>query len=326
MTSVVSIVVPAHDPGPFLAEALRSLVAQDHEAWDCVVVDDGSSEDLSWVEHVDPRISRLRLANRGPAGARNAGVAATQGPYVAFLDADDLWRTDKLTRQLALLDADVDAVLCHSGAEVIDESGQVIGIWPYAREVGGYADLFRGNGVGVSSAVVRRSSLIEAGGWNVFQRTAEDLDLWLRLSLLGAFVYDAEPLTQYRRHGANASGNAVLMASGVDAVFRQHETLAHQRRDHMLRNSIRAARRAARQGWGATSYDQARQALRDRHAMTCLRRWVEALRLNPRYTLRTTLRHLGQRPGGHASVDRSPPDPTAHSMGRRSGLTAGERR
>jgi len=283
MEPVVAAVIPAYNPGPFLAEALRSVVAQDYQAWECVVVDDGSSEDLSWVDREDPRICRLSRPNRGPAAARNAGVAATAGRYVAFLDADDAWREDKLARQVAVLEAEPSSVLCHTGAELIDSRSGVIGRWPYARRIDGYADLFLGNGVAVSSAMVRRASLIEAGGWNVFQRTAEDLDLWLRLSMLGGFAYDDNPLARYRRHGGNVSGNAVLMAAGVDSVLRQHEELARRRGDKVLERSVRAARRAAQLGWGASAFDQARGALGDHEAGLFVRRWSEALRLNPRY-------------------------------------------
>lgn len=119
-TPLVSVVIPAHDPGVFLAEALRSVVSQDYPTWECVVVDDGSAEDLSWVDLLDDRIRLIRRVNRGPAAARNAGIAVTSGTYAAFLDSDDVWSADKLSRQVAAMQSDPEAVLCHTAGDVID--------------------------------------------------------------------------------------------------------------------------------------------------------------------------------------------------------------
>jgi len=302
--SALSIVIPAHDPGPFLAEALRSVVSQEYVNWECVVVDDGSSEDLSWVDEVDPRIRRIRRANRGPSAARNAGVAATNGDFVAFLDADDIWRPDKLSRQITSLKAHPDSVLCHTGAELIDTFGKVLASWPDGREIRDYAHLLKRPVLGVSGVVVRRVSLLEAGGWNVFLQAAEDSDLWLRLILLGTFIYDDEPLWQYRIHSRNASFNAVAMAEGIDQVLRQHEALARQRGDRVLLKSIRSTRQASRRGWGATAYDQARTHLAERRLRLFGWRWLDALRLNPRYTLVATGRYL-LRLNGPQAMDRN---------------------
>ena len=94
--SEVSVVIPAYNPGSYLQSTLDSLAAQTFTAWEAVIVDDGSTEDLSWVDDYDARVRRQRQENAGLSAARNAGISASSAPLVAFLDADDLWMTTKL--------------------------------------------------------------------------------------------------------------------------------------------------------------------------------------------------------------------------------------
>lgn len=294
---LVSVVVPAYNPGGYLAEALQSVVAQDFLNWECFVVDDGSTEDLTWVGRFDPRIRLIRQSNRGVSAARNAGIAASTGQYVAFLDADDRWLPTKLSQQVTCLDGLPSAVLSYTGASYIDRSGTITAEYPYTRHLSGYRDLLQENCIGTGSVLARRAAIMQAGGFDVALHSAEDYDLWLRMSLLGRFVFVEGRLAQYRRHGANASGNALGMARGVDKVFVTHEALAHLRQDRGLEQAIRRSRRMARDGWGADAYEQARAALAERDFACFARRWVDALRLNPTYTLLATGRYLLGRVG-----------------------------
>src|SRR3954466_14096555 len=108
MTPDISIVVPAYNVAGYLAEALRSALAQKGVTLEVIVVDDGSTDGTSKVIALfagDPRLRVIRQANAGLPAARNTGVAAATGRYVGFLDGDDVWLDGKAARHVELLDA-----------------------------------------------------------------------------------------------------------------------------------------------------------------------------------------------------------------------------
>lgn len=114
---LVSIVIPAFNAEPYIAEAIESVLADSHRPLEIIVVDDGSTDGTAAVvERFDEQVTLIAQPNRGIAAARNAGFAATQGSYLATHDADDRWVGGRLTRQLAVLDArpDIDIVYGHA--------------------------------------------------------------------------------------------------------------------------------------------------------------------------------------------------------------------
>src|SRR6516165_6298515 len=104
----VSVVIPTFNRWPMVAEAVASVMAQSRVEFELIIVDDGSIDQTAtqlpaWTELITSEhrpVRTLRTQNRGPAAARNLGVAAARAPLIAFLDSDDLWQTGKLQRQL----------------------------------------------------------------------------------------------------------------------------------------------------------------------------------------------------------------------------------
>ena len=114
---VIAVVIPVYNGAAFLAEAIDSALAQGDQLLDVLVVDDGSTDESAAVAaRYAPRVRLMQQQNRGAAAARNAGVAATAGDLIAFLDADDTWYPGKLAKQLAAFDADasLDMVFGHA--------------------------------------------------------------------------------------------------------------------------------------------------------------------------------------------------------------------
>jgi glycosyltransferase involved in cell wall biosynthesis len=268
----VSIVVPARNPGPYLRPALDSVVAQTFADWELVVVDDGSTEDLAWVGDVDPRVRWERVAPRGVSIARNVGIMHTTGDLVAFLDADDVWRPEKLARQLAVMEGDVP--YSYTGFDLIDEHGTRL-CAGYGRDVD-YVDMLAGElGMLQSSVVARRDALLVAGLYDPMVSYQEDLDLFLRLARIGRGVYLDSVEVGYRQHGANTTTAYWDAMWALLGVLRVHETVA--RRDHDARAlaAVRTGRRAVRKTYGYQAIDSARAARRDgrhRDAMVALAR------------------------------------------------------
>ncbi|NLG27892.1 MAG: glycosyltransferase family 2 protein, partial [Chloroflexi bacterium] len=129
----VGIVIPVYNRLTYLGATLESVLAQTFEAWQLVVVDDGSQEDVAGFlrGYSDSRITFLRQDNRGNGAARNAGIAATTGPYVICLDSDDVWEPRMLETCVAALEADPAVDVVYTQHQAIDAQGRAL-----AREPG----------------------------------------------------------------------------------------------------------------------------------------------------------------------------------------------
>jgi glycosyltransferase involved in cell wall biosynthesis len=220
---LVSVVIPAHNAAATIGETLDSVRAQTHRQLDIVVVDDGSTDATLDLVHAhaaqDSRVRLLQQSNAGVAAARNAGVAGARSELVAPVDADDLWRPDKIERQLGALQRGGEAVgLVYTWSMLIDERSRIIGEGSHDTDTGGVLRaLCRGNIVGNgSSALMRRSAVQAAGGYDASlrQRRAqgcEDYKLYLSIAERWQFAVVPEYLTGYRQGSPSMSSDALQM-------------------------------------------------------------------------------------------------------------------
>lgn len=209
-----SVVIPAYNSEASIREALDSIAAQTYPGYEVLVVDDGSQDATvsrvnAWVaHHATIRVQVIRRSHGGIGAARNAGVQAAQGAYIAFLDADDVWLTQKLETVVRELHrAPSLELLCHD--EWLEETGRQprrLRHGPYIT----YQDLlFKGNTLSTSAVVVRRDSMLDVGGFStdLALNGVEDYDLWLRLARLGCRIgYLHEVLGVYRVHAQSVTG------------------------------------------------------------------------------------------------------------------------
>jgi FkbM family methyltransferase len=196
----ISVVIPAYNAARFLPRAIASVLSQTHQPGEIIVVDDGSADDTrSVVAAYAPRVTYVWRKNGGVSAARNCAVERASGKWIAFLDADDAWRTDKLKRQMQGLQLQPGAVLSYSDYMVVSADGSSRGVaacrpqelLPTVR----YRCPFP-----PSVAVVERKAFLAAGGFAENLLGGEDWDFWVRLVLAyspRAFVHVAEPLTYY---------------------------------------------------------------------------------------------------------------------------------
>jgi glycosyltransferase involved in cell wall biosynthesis len=195
--AAVSVVIPTRDRQAMVAGAVRSALDQTGAEVEVCVVDDGSTPPVMLPRELaaDRRVKLIRLDTpRGAGAARNAGLAATSGEIVAFLDDDDAWLPDKLARQLAALDGGSIAVAC--GFEVWDGATLVASVLPPdpfdARDLLAHPSLWP------STVLVRRAALDAAGEFDDGLPRVQDWDLWLRLGDLGRFDVVSEVLVDRR--------------------------------------------------------------------------------------------------------------------------------
>jgi glycosyltransferase involved in cell wall biosynthesis len=201
----VSIVIPAYNVAPYIAETLDGVLAQTFTDFEVIVINDGSRDEDELERALAPYLDRIcyvRQENSGAAAARNRGVQQAQGEYVAFLDGDDVWKPDYLEAQMKFVrEGDYDLV--YADALLFGDS-PVAGktYMETSPSVGPvtFLSLVRGKSHVITSGVVaRRQSLIEAGLFDESLRNAQDFELWARLARRGArLAYQRKVLLSYR--------------------------------------------------------------------------------------------------------------------------------
>ncbi|HVS85370.1 MAG TPA: glycosyltransferase [Gaiellaceae bacterium] len=264
---LISVVVPAFNAARFLGATLDSVVAQTEERWECVVVDDGSTDATVAVaedrQARDPRIRVVRAAHHGPSHARNEGFRriAAGSQFVTFMDADDVWLPHALATLLERLERSDRFVGSHGLAELIDAEGRRfapgvyaergrtrLGLagrrlvrWPLDRPTT-FDVLVNGNVLFPPGLLLARRRAYElAGPFDESLPVAEDWDMLIRLSRLGDLAFVDDVILEYRRHDANqgAQPSTPELAWRVRCIaFHSAENTAEQRR-------------RARRGWRA---------------------------------------------------------------------------
>ncbi len=214
----VSVIIPTHNYGRFIEEALESVLAQTYRDLEVVVVDDGSTDDTrERVRALGPRVTYLYQPGAGAAAARNRGIQHSRGAYVAFLDEDDVWLPRRVERTVAALEGDPEAGVAYTWQALTDEAGRPLPqAWMPAHEGEVLDVLLLGCFLLPSMVTVRRACLDRVGRFDAGLRLVEDWDLFLRLALAGyRFRCVPEILVRYRLHAAAVSADVVgLLRSG----------------------------------------------------------------------------------------------------------------
>lgn len=263
----VSVVIPAYNPGPYLAEAVESALSQTPAPLEIIVVDDGSTEPLDVPDH--PRVRVIRQVNAGVSASRNRGIRESTGDLVAFLDADDVWYPGKLAAQVALMRPEVG--LCSCDFDVIEADGRREG---WGGHGGNYRQLLRGNSIHTSGAVARRSLLVDVGCFDESLTHSEEWGTWLAIARRSELEHAAGVYVGYRLHGRNASADYKRMWRGAMKVLWQHRGVG----------ALPGVRRVG-QIYGSQAFDAFRSTRRPSH-------FVWAFALWPDYVIRSTWRSI----------------------------------
>lgn len=215
-TPIVSVVIPAYNVAPYISETLDSVFAQTFALYEVIVVNDGSPDTKELERALDAYLNRivyLKQENRGAGAARNQGVLAACGEFVAFLDADDLWLPDYLSEQIKFIE-EGDYDFAYADALLFGQSplaGRTfMQIAPSNGEVT-FESLINGEcNVITSGVVARRSLILEVGMFDEQLRNSQDFELWVRLVRKGArTAYQRKVLLRYRYHENSLSGDAL---------------------------------------------------------------------------------------------------------------------
>jgi glycosyltransferase involved in cell wall biosynthesis len=227
MTPLISAVIPTYNYGRFVSRAIESVLDQTWQNLECIVVDDGSTDDTQQVlQRFAGRIIIVRQENRGLAAARNAGIRAASGSFIALLDADDRWHPSKIDVQADMMrrQPHLGAVGCgrlHLSADgaVLEEIPGIQQQLPRESVLRGIALRRFWIGGSGSGAMIRRSVFDAVGLFDTDLTAAEDWDMWLRIA--AAFEIDNVPeiLTSIYRHGSGTFRNTRKMETNQWRVY-----------------------------------------------------------------------------------------------------------
>jgi glycosyltransferase involved in cell wall biosynthesis len=223
MSVTLSIVIPVYNGASFIAETVKACLHQTYRDFEVIVVNDGSKDGTeAELAQFGDTIRVISIPNGGVSNARNVGVRASLGQYVAFLDADDIWYPDKLERHLgAMLKYPEVGFSCsnyrvrYQSVDATVHFDQFKGDpqLTFDRPIDGdtvFQVLIRCNFVGTCSNVIARRDLLEAAGlFDTTLRQAEDYDLWLRCALRSPFLVLSDILLVKVTHDTNLTNNLV---------------------------------------------------------------------------------------------------------------------
>ena len=223
----LAVIVPAYGLADLVGEALHSLQAQTLADWECIVIDDGSPDDVAGAVApflADPRIRFLSTANHGVSAARNEAIRASQAPLIGLLDGDDLLRPDYLAEMLPVMEADPSIRIATCNARIFGAVPQERLCFDHrqgsADGQGTLADVLdRSFGVYIGS-VFRREDFEAIGGFDESMAMSEDFDLWVRLLQLGGQArYVDRIMCDYRVRASSASADGKRMLQGNLKVY-----------------------------------------------------------------------------------------------------------
>jgi glycosyltransferase involved in cell wall biosynthesis len=249
MTPEISVIMPTHNRADLLPRAVASVLAQTYPDFELIIVDDASTDKTrAYLDGLtDHRIIVItRDINGGNAAARNTGLNACRGRYIAFLDSDDEYTPAFLERVAAALDLHSEASFALTGREIIDADGSVreereLGISPGPSAYHGFLRRFPG---GTNRGLTIRRECLEAVGiFDEALRAAVDTDYVLRLVRSGRYCYVAEALVRYHKHGhGQVTDNSLELAQAYRRIVAKNRSAIQADSDLFVRFMNKTAR------------------------------------------------------------------------------------
>ncbi|MEI2425243.1 glycosyltransferase family 2 protein [Priestia megaterium] len=225
---LVSIITPAYNCAAFISSTITSIQQQTYLNWELLVIDDCSTDETAELvkkfSRKDQRIQLLQLKkNSGAAAARNEGISAASGRFLAFLDGDDVWHAEKLTKQVAFM-LEKNCVFSYTGYIIINEKGEETGVKVNVPKSVDYKTLAGNTIIGCLTVMLDKKQIAGISMPNV---QPEDTALWLSLLKKGYTAYGLqESLAYYRLVSDSVSRNKLKAATRYWNLLRKQERLS----------------------------------------------------------------------------------------------------
>lgn len=231
---LVSIIIPCYNAAQFLEETLQCIITMEYSAWECIIVNDGSTDDSQSIIQTymddDVRIRCIEQSNGGPSKARNAGIQSSNGTYILPLDADDIISKHYVSEAVAVLENKPTIKLVYSNAEYF---GKKNGSWELPAY--SFKDLLFENMI-FCSAMYRRRDFDLTRGYDTQLHGREDWDFWLELLKTGGNVHKIDKVHFYYRTHEDSRDRK---ANRDLATIRKHIYFNHKELyEHCFENPI----------------------------------------------------------------------------------------
>jgi glycosyltransferase involved in cell wall biosynthesis len=299
-SALVSVIIPCYNQAGYLAEAIESVFAQSYRRLEIIVVDDGSTDDTSRVATKYPDVTLISQRNSGLSAARNAGIHASRGEYLVFLDADDRLLPVALETGTDRLNAHPDSVFAYGRYSLITEDGKRIPWSPSASAQGEpylrppYLRLLSRNYIGMHAAVMyRRTIFDEVGCFDTSLAACEDYEMFLRITRNHAIYCHGETIAEYRQHEANMSLKFDLMLKHAVSVLRSQRKYVHG--NSLALEAYRAGLQNWRDSYGKKLFSAMRWRVNAREWRQAISGGLTLLRYDPArvaYSAHNALRKL----------------------------------
>jgi len=226
---LVSVIMPVYNSERFLEDAIRSVLNQVYMNWELWLIDDNSSDNsrqiISNFTAIDKRIKSIFLAtNGGTAITRNTAILRSEGKYIAFLDADDLWLNEKLSQQISFMEVNEHS-FTYTNYTTMDENGNDLKKTIHAPKTVRYRQLLKNNTIGCLTAVYNTEKLGKMLMPEIRKR--QDYGLWLNILKTGVIGYGLqESLAIYRTGGTSLSNKKTNVLKYNWVLLRKHQNLS----------------------------------------------------------------------------------------------------
>lgn len=225
INDLISVIIPTYNHAHFLGDAIQSALRQSYRTLEVIVIDDGSTDHTrAVVESFGERVRYLWQENRGLSSARNRGILAARGEYIALLDADDFWEPIYLESVHRVLSRQPALGAVYTGLHFVNSKGErlpqrCVTTVPSDQL---YDRLLGGEFFAPSAVLIRRSCFTVVGLFDETLRASEDWDMWLRVAQVYGFAGIDQPLLNYRVHSHNMSADPVYMLHYQTMVVCKH--------------------------------------------------------------------------------------------------------
>ncbi|CAN2048994.1 UDP-glucose:(glucosyl)LPS beta-1,3-glucosyltransferase [Candidatus Magnetomoraceae bacterium gMMP-1] len=254
---LVSVIIPCYNSAEYICEAVESVLQQSYSHYEILLINDGSIDNTELV--LSPYMDRINYyykKNGGASSARNFGINKAKGEYIAFLDADDIWRKNKLTLQMEFFQNNPNVSLVYSDSSTFDSKGILHDSVKYVVETpSGYVldDMIIHNFLNNSTVIVKKFCFETVGAWNEALLNGNDYDIWLKISAYYEFGFVDEVLVDTRYHSQGLS--SMLDMQSENSIKIQESFLKQKNDELKISNStMRKAYSYKYRLWGQRLY------------------------------------------------------------------------
>lgn len=222
MCDKISVIIPVYNSCDTIANTIDSVLNQDYRNIEIIVVNDGSTDGLFELlsnNYID-NIKLITTVNRGVSSARNTGINNSTGNYIAFLDSDDIWAPDKLSKQIKLIESCSDYCVCYTDRYLINMNSEILITKNRKHHTGDILNkIIVSNFICLSSVIIKKECFETCGYFDENLTVSEDYDLWIRISSRYKFIYLDEKLVYYRITTGSLTKDRKRMLNNAFNVF-----------------------------------------------------------------------------------------------------------